>query len=100
MSVYLPSCEFRYTSLLVLYAVIKVQMHLSMQCRCSAVLRNPTFSGLLAGKVEMVRFELMTPCLPDKCSPSELHPHVNVCHCYRSDILGDDRHLYLYIKAK
>ena len=26
--------------------------------------------------VEMVRFELMTPCLPDKCSPSELHPRI------------------------
>ena len=50
-----------------------------------AILFSPT-------TVEMVRFELMTPCLPDKCSPSELHPRImSVMFCF--DSLGDDRHL-------
>ncbi len=51
--------------------------------------------------VEMVRFELMTPCLPDKCSPSELHPRILTDQCLSLlpfDRLRDDRHLYLYIK--
>ena len=38
--------------------------------------------------VEMVRFELMTPCLPDKCSPSELHPRF-LMTAIRIDIFPD-----------
>ena len=85
--------------LLVLYAVFKEHVSLARNRRVPHK-RNIDFVAVPSGlaTVEMVRFELMTPCLPDKCSPSELHPRVNVCHCYRSDILGDDRHLYIYLK--
>ena len=36
--------------------------------------------------VEMRRFELLTPCLQGRCSPSELHPHVAAVSCRASDV--------------